>query len=45
MFNRSSVGDNKMTLIQTMMTAMTRIVATVEDVSEEDDENHIILML
>ena len=33
-----------MRLIQTMM-AMTRIVATVEDVSEEDDENHIILML
>ena len=27
------------------MTAMTRIVATVENVSEEDDENHIILML
>ena len=34
-----------MRLIQTMMTAMTRIVAAVEDVSEEDDENHIILML
>lgn len=33
-----------MRLIQTMM-AMTRIAATVEDVSEEDDENHIILML
>ena len=34
-----------MRLIQTMMTAMIRIVATVEDVSEEDDEHHIILML
>ena len=34
-----------MRLIQTMMTAITRIVATVEDVSEEDDENHIIWML
>ena len=34
-----------MRLIQTIMTAMIRIVATVEDVSEEDDENHIILML
>lgn len=34
-----------MRLIQTMMTSITRIVATVEDVSEEDDENHIILML
>ena len=45
MSNRSSVGDNKMRLIQTMMTSITRIVATVEDVSEEDDENHIILML
>ena len=30
-----------MRLIQTMMTAITRIVATVEDVSVEDDENHI----
>ena len=34
-----------MRLIQTMMTAMIRIVATVEDVSEEDDEHQIILML
>ena len=30
-----------MRLIQTMMTAITRIVATVEDVIVEDDENHI----
>ena len=30
-----------MRLIQTMMTAITRIVATVKDVIVEDDENHI----
>ena len=34
-----------MRLIQTMIIAMTQTVTTVEDVSEEDDGNHIILML
>lgn len=38
-------GDNKMRLIQTMITEITQIVATMEDVSEEDDDNHNILMI
>lgn len=38
-------GDNKMRLIQTMITEITEIVAKMEDVSEEDDDNHNILMI